>query len=287
MNSIIPTTTPATIPTTLQTTTTQPRPTPATTTQPNTTPPPYSYLQFIKTPSEMGMSDKGSMETIETNINGLIGYVDLLVDGKSKASKAQNNGPLGNSFFVTTTAKCDLVDKMTGIKMSVPRSIYVNNIPTGGIGAAPGANVPEFRGLIPGMMSGMSALDPARMAESLSNASSPECISVTLNVTDDKGAIVPSTNYITISDAKYVDPCSFTDFANPVTNGVCAGKKPPPPPTVAGTTVTGTPVKQGFTTRTDLLFSEISNDYVAQIFLSSVGILGIFILHLLLKNRFK
>jgi hypothetical protein len=143
----------------------------------------------------------------------------------------------------------------------------------------------------------MSALDPSRMAESLANSSSPECISVTLNVTDDKSAIVPSTNYITVSDAKYVDPCSFTDYINPVTNGVCAGKKPPPPPTVTGTTVasttvtgttvTGTPVKQGFTNRTDLLFSEISNDYVAQTFLTSVGILGIFILHLLLKNRFK
>jgi hypothetical protein len=250
----------------------------------NTKAPPYSYLHFIKSPSEMGMSDKGSMETIETNINGLIGYVDLLIDGPSKASKAKNNGPLGNQFFVETTAKCNV--NILGVPTSVPRSIYVNNIPNGGIGAAPGANLPEFRGLIPGMMSGMDTLDPARMAESLANSSSPECISVTLNVMDDKNQPVSSTNYVTLSDAKYIDPCSFTNCVNPITNGICAGKTPPPH-VAATTTPPATGSVQAFTNRNELLFSEISNDYIAQIFLSSFGILGIFILHLLVKHRFK
>jgi hypothetical protein len=115
------------------------------------------------------------------------------------------------------------------------------------------------------------------MAESISNAGTSECISVTLNVMDDKYNTVPSTNYITTSDAKYIDPCSFTNCENPVTKGVCAGKAPP----------VAVPVKQGFTSRSDLLFSEISSDYVAQTFLTTVGILSIFILHLLIKNRFK
>jgi hypothetical protein len=253
---------------------------PATTTPPTSTkPPPYSYLRFIKSPSEMGMSDAGNLETIERDINGLISYVELLVDGPSKASKAQNNGPLGNQFFVETTAKCTAY--VGGIPTSVARSIYVNNIPNGGIGAAPGANLPEFRGLIPGMMSSLDTLDPSRMAESISNAGTSECISVTLNVMDDKYNTIPSTNYITTSDAKYIDPCSFTNCENPVTKGICAGKAPPVAPPVA------VPVKQGFTSRSDLLFSEISSDYVAQTFLTTVGILSIFILHLLIKNRFK
>ena len=62
----------------------------ASTTPTPTNPPPYSYLRFIKSPSEMGMSDAGNLPTIEKDINGLIAYVELLVDGPSKASKAQN-----------------------------------------------------------------------------------------------------------------------------------------------------------------------------------------------------
>ncbi len=231
--------------------------------------PPYSYIQFIKAPSEMGMSDAGNMDAIETNLNGLISYVDLLIDGPSKASKAENNGALGDRRFIETTAKCNV--------MGVPviRSIYVDNVPKGGIGAAPGANISGFKGLIPGMMSGLDSLDPERIAKSIGNTDNPECISVTLNVMDENYNTVPATNYVTLLDAQYIDPCSFTNCVNPVTNGTCAGKVPPPP------------TVQAFTTRGDLLFSEISNDYVSQIFLTSVGIMGIFILHLLLKNRFK
>jgi hypothetical protein len=243
----------------------------ASTTPTPTNPPPYSYLQFIKAPSEMGMSDAGNLPTIEKDINGLIAYVELLVDGASAASKAQNNGPLGNQFFVQTNATC--IAKVAGIPTSVARSIYVNNIPLGGIGAAPGANIPEFRGLIPGMMSGMDVLNPSRMAESLSNAGTPDCVSVTLNVMDSSYNTVPSTNYITVTDAKYIDPCSFTECVNPITNGVCSGKTPPP--------------KQGFTNKTDLLFSNIENDYASQLFLASTGILSIYVLHLLVKNKFR
>ena len=218
----------------------------------------------------MGMSDAGNLPTIEKDINGLIAYVELLVDGPSKASKAQNNGPLGNQFFVQTNATCTA--KVAGIPTSVARSIYVNNIPNGGIGAAPGANIPEFRGLIPGMMSGLDVLDPTRMAESLANAGTPDCVSVTLNVMDSSYNTVPSTNYVTVSDAKYIDPCSFTQCVNPITNGVCNGKTPP---------------KQGFVNRTDLLFSNIENDHASQIFLASTGILSIYVLHLLVKNKFR
>ena len=242
----------------------------ASTTPTPTNPPPYSYLNFIKSPSEMGMSDAGNIQTIEKDINGLIAYVELLVDGPSKASKAKNNGPLGNQFFVQTNATCTA--NVAGIPTSVARSIYVNNIPNGGIGAAPGANIPEFRGLIPGMMSGMDVLDPTRLAESISNAGTPDCVSVTLNVMDSSYNTVPSTNYITVTDAKYIDPCSFTQYVNPITNGICNGKTPP---------------KQGFTNRSDLLFSNIENDYGSQVFLASTGILSIYVLHLLVKNRFR
>ena len=220
----------------------------------------YSYVQAIKAPSEMGMSDAGNLKTIEKDVNGLIAYVKLLVDGPSQASRS--SGPLGSQFFVPTNATCNVNG------MSVPRSIYVDNVPKGGINAAPGANLPDFRGLIPGMMTGLNALDPNRIAESIMNSDSPDCIEVTLNVVDVSYNTVSETNYITITDATHIDPCSYTNCVNPITGVKCN-------------------TKQGFTNRSELLFSEIKYDYGSQLFLTSVGILSIYILHLLVKNRFK
>jgi len=222
----------------------------------------YSYVKAIKAPSELGMSDAGNLKTLERNINGLISYVDLLVDGPSRASRASSKGPLGSQFFVKTNAMCNI----NGV--SVPRSIYVDNIPKGGIDAAPGANLPDFRGLIPGMMTGLSAMNPERISESIMNSDSPDCIEVTLNVIDSSYNTISETNYITLTDATHIDPCSYTNCVNPITNVKCNGK-------------------QGFTNRSELLFSEIKHDYVSQMFLTSVGILSIYVLHMLVKNRFK
>lgn len=247
-----------------------------TTTKPSV-PTDYSYIKVIKTPSELGMSDKGDLKTIEKDVNGLIAYVKLLVDGPSEASK-QNKGPLGNQFFASTGATCNV--KMNGITTSVPRSIYVDNIPKGGIDAPPGANLPDFRGLIPGMMSGMKVLDPNRIAESIANSNTPDCIQVTLNVVDSSFNIVPETNYITVSDARHIDPCSFTKNVNPVTNVKCSGKEG----FVSGIDASDLIRKP---THSELLFSEIENDITSQLFMTSFGVLGIYLLHLLLKNRFK
>jgi hypothetical protein len=233
---------------------------PATSTTPSRSNTNYSYVKAIKAPSEMGMSDAGNLKALERDINGLLAYVKLLVDGPSAASRS--SGPLGSQFFATTNATCNVNGT------SVPRSIYVDNIPKGGIDAAPGANLPEFRGLVPGMMSGLNAIDPERISESISNSDSPDCIEVTLNVIDSSYNTISETNYITLTDATYIDPCSYTNCVNPVTGVKCNGK-------------------QGFSNRSELLFSEIKHDYVSQMFLTSVGVLSIFVLHLLVKNRFK
>jgi hypothetical protein len=222
----------------------------------------YSYIKAIKAPSEMGMSDAGNLKTLEKDINGLLAYVQLLVDGPSAASRSSSKGPLGSQFFAPTNATCNVNGT------SVPRSIYVDNIPKGGIDAAPGANLPEFRGLVPGMMTGLSAIDPERISESIANSDSPDCIEVTLNVIDSSYNTISETNYITTTDATYIDPCSYTNCVNPITGVKCNGK-------------------QGFTNRSELLFSEIKHDYVSQMFLTSVGVLSIYVLHLLVKNRFK
>jgi hypothetical protein len=43
--------------------------------------PTYPYYKNIKTPSQIGMSDKGTLQQMGKNINGLIQYVELIVSG--------------------------------------------------------------------------------------------------------------------------------------------------------------------------------------------------------------
>ena len=81
--------------------------------------PDYAYWKQIKSPSEMGMSTKGSISTIAKDVGGLINYVELLVAGGGGASRT--SGAMGNKFFLKTAATCK--DKASG-EIVIP-----NNIP--------------------------------------------------------------------------------------------------------------------------------------------------------------
>ncbi len=98
--------------------------------------PTYPYYKNIKTPSDIGMSDRGTIQQMAKDINGLIQYVELLVTGDSKASATGQ--PLGNKFFLKTGAKCAAIDSCTDSNdpstcQKVDRYIYVNNVPQGNI----------------------------------------------------------------------------------------------------------------------------------------------------------
>ena len=108
--------------------------------------PNYKYYAKIKTPSELGMSSKGSFGALADDISGLISYAEVLVTGNSKASKT--GGPLGPQFFLKTGQQCKAKD--TG-KMTT-RYIYMDQKPNGNIpfiSGGLGVNFSEFRGLIP------------------------------------------------------------------------------------------------------------------------------------------
>mgnify|MGYP007000055114 CR=1 len=57
----------------------------------------YSYNEKIKSPQKMSMG--GRSKHVDANIKGLQGYIDLLVNGKSKAS---NYNVLGDRCFLNT-----------------------------------------------------------------------------------------------------------------------------------------------------------------------------------------
>jgi len=180
--------------------------------------PSYPYYKNIKTPSEIGMSDKGTLKALGNNIDGLINYVEVLVTGKSKASTT--GGPLGNKFFLQTGAKC--IDTKTDEQ--VARYIYVNNIPQGNIpfiSSGLGVNFSEFKGLIPGTMSNLNVLNPFNILQSFLSGGTPPCQELTMETVDVNNNKSSETHYVTLVDIGNMDPCSFSDKINPESGKKC------------------------------------------------------------------
>ena len=159
--------------------------------------PSYPYYQNIKSPSEIGMSDKGTMNALGKDINGLIQYVELLVQGKSSASKTGK--PLGNKFFLNTGGKCN--DVATNTQQD--RYIYIDNVPDGDIpfiSGAMGQNFSDFRGLIPGIMSDLNALNPFEITQAFMAGSTPDCKLIKLQTIDNKNQKSSESHYVTLVD---------------------------------------------------------------------------------------
>ena len=181
--------------------------------------PDYQYYKFIKSPTKLGMSAKGSISTLEKDIEGLIAYIELLVTGNSKASTTGK--PLGDKFFLKTGAKC--TDVKTGDQ--VTRYLYMNFVPTGEIpfiSDGMGINFSEFEGLIPGAMGNLDSLNPMRLFSAFLAGSDPSCQSLTMDTIDTSNNKSKETHYVTIDDIKNMNPCWFgKNGKNPVTKVKC------------------------------------------------------------------
>ena len=159
--------------------------------------PSYPYYSNIKTPSQIGMSQTGTMTALGKNINGLIQYVELLVQGSSSASKTGQ--PLGNKFFLNTGGKCN--DVATNTQQD--RYIYINNVPDGDIpfiSSAMGQNFKDFRGLIPGIMSDLNVLNPFELTSAFMVGSNPDCKLINLQTIDNNNQQSSESHYLTLVD---------------------------------------------------------------------------------------
>jgi hypothetical protein len=159
--------------------------------------PTYPYYSNIKTPSQIGMSQTGTMTALGKNINGLIQYVELLVQGSSSASKTGQ--PLGNKFFLNTGGKCN--DVATNTQQD--RYIYINNVPDGDIpfiSSAMGQNFKDFRGLIPGIMSDLNVLNPFELTSAFMVGSNPDCKLINLQTIDNNNQQSSESHYLTLVD---------------------------------------------------------------------------------------
>jgi len=219
--------------------------------------PDYPYYKYIKSPSDIGMSDKGTLSQMGKDIDGLIEYVNLLVSGKSKASSTGQ--PLGNKFFLKTGGKCMNKDQ------EVDRYIYINNVPAGNIpfiSSGMGVNFSDFRGLIPGTISNLNAFNPMTMLQSFMAGSKPDCQEIVMQTIDTYNNKSTESHFVTLVDIRNMDPCSFQDKTNPVTKVKC---------------------KESFTNMKkeqlsgSCIMPKIPDDFIAQAYFTSLGALSIYI----------
>lgn len=189
--------------------------------------PTYPYYKNIRTPSEIGMSDNGTIQQMSRNIDGLIQYVEVLVTGNSRASSTGR--PLGNKFFLQTGAKCAAVDKCSNPNdpstcEKTNRYIYVNNVPQGNIpfiSNGLGVNFSEFKGLVPGAMSNLNVLNPFGIMRAFLSGSTPPCQEISLETIDINNNRSSQSHYLTLTDITNMDPCSFPNRRNPLSGQVC------------------------------------------------------------------
>ena len=221
--------------------------------------PDYPYYQYIRTPSEIGMSDEGSLKALGKDIDGLTSYVELLVSGKGNASATGQ--PLGNKFFLQTGGKC--TDKATG--QDVDRFIYINNVPAGNvpfISNGLGVNFTEFRGLIPGTISNLNAFNPMEMFQAFLSGSKPDCQEITMETIDIHNNKSTESHFVTLVDIQNMDPCIFPDKTNPITNQNC---------------------RETFSNLINT--SKTNKDTLSQIYFGSLGLLATYILYkIMVKN---
>lgn len=231
--------------------------------------PTYPYYKNIKTPTQIGMSDKGTIQQMGKDIDGLIQYVELLVQGKSKASAT--GGPLGNKFFLKTGAKCAAKDKCKDKKdpstcKQVDRYIYVNNVPQGNIpfiSSGLGVNFSELKGLIPGAMGNLNVLNPFAITRAFLSGSTPPCQEITMQTINSKNNKSSETHYVTLADIYSIDPCSFPKKKNPITKSKC---------------------QEAFLNGDEEVIGKedspvMSDDPLAQLYLASLAGVGIYILY--------
>jgi len=157
--------------------------------------PDYPYASNIKSPDELHMGTTGGR--IDANISGLINYVNILVSGQSDASKT--GGPLGNKYFLKTIGEC----KATDTGKNVPRYIYINNVPTGGLGFISSQLAKKntgFKGLIPGAMNKLNDLNPLGLMHAFTTGSNPDCEQITLQTIDVNNNKGSETHYVAVVD---------------------------------------------------------------------------------------
>lgn len=245
--------------------------------------PDYDYASRIKSPAMLNMRSDGNFSALADDIGGLIGYVSGLVNGNcgdtmGKCSTTTGR-PLGTKFFVETPAKC--TDKET--RKDVTRSIYINNVPDGNIKIIPNmASVSfgsEFTGLVPGLMSNLSNMNPMQILLSFIGSKGTTCQKITMPTIDSKDKPGFDTAFVTNRDIRLMNSSWFP-------NG-----KPSDLSEIEEfqSNISNSSIKKSKKLNISKVdYSKMPNDILIQVYYSCLGLLGIyFLLHILFKQNNK
>ena len=183
--------------------------------------PNYIYSKWIKTPTELGMSDGGSLSNFADNVSGLMNYVTILSEGGGPASKA-NGKNLGNRYFLNTGANC--TDSKGN---SVKRSLYIDNVANGDdpILKEMGIGDESLNGLIPGLLGDVVKMNPAAIFGAFMQGSKFKCTNIHMKTIDVNNKEGTGSGFVLDSEIKSINPCSFVNGKNPLTGETCATKE--------------------------------------------------------------
>jgi hypothetical protein len=174
----------------------------------------YQYMNFIKNPGAAGSTANGTLTSLETNKDVLVGYATSLWDGgPNNPVISTSNVPLGNAFFYNTGQNCKIDNSDSSSNDTTIRYVYINNIPTGSLGGA--------IGILPGIIEKMEEFNPQGFFEELVTLGTPTCKLVTLEVIDDNGNSSYESNYVALTDIQSICNQYFEDGTNPLGSVSC------------------------------------------------------------------
>jgi len=176
--------------------------------------PSYPYRDNIKPPNEVGITSKPGVIPFTNNISGFLSYGELLLEGTGKASRTGK--PLGNKFWYYTGGRCKPLTDQSGIiwkdstdpnknthkDQDVNRYIYINNIPTGGLGFGDLSGSSVYKGLIPGTIQDLTAFSRLSIMNAFSGDVTPPCQYVNLETIDINNNVGHEGHYVALMDLK-------------------------------------------------------------------------------------
>jgi len=151
--------------------------------------PDYSYADAVKLPSEVGVRDGDTIQSVVDAIGGAAYYIDTIGFGESSSSLSANKGlkPLGVNVWMRTGFTCSNGADMWTYLQGIP----IGNSLGGRVAAGlKQAGLPALRGLAPGILEDVqTALDPTPIVSAAFGSGYPQCRLVTQRVGDQDGNI--------------------------------------------------------------------------------------------------
>lgn len=235
----------------------------------------FAYSKIIKSPEVMGAGPEA--DDLNNNTQALSSLTDLIMTSDTDANCLRSsNHPLGDQYFLKTSGTC--INPRT--KKPVSRYIYISHQPEDSIDTRPvkdsdSSDTMRYDGLLPGIINNMYHLNPFGIFTAFAEDGNPECVEVTLSSTRDlpgdictnsNSTLKFNTHFITRSDAKEIDPCSFQTKINTYST----------PNKYCNRTV------ESFQT-----LSAIPDDPLVYLYFSLCGLAGVYVLYRFLQKQQK